>query len=76
MAKANKFYIFLTLCSGMAIGSTIVNKVMKPEMVRISLLHTFKKEKEKKEIFYLMTLHIDPIDHSNPSTQETRINQT
>ncbi|KAI8335345.1 hypothetical protein BC941DRAFT_514849 [Chlamydoabsidia padenii] len=34
MAKVNKFYLFLTLCSGMAIGSTAVNRIMKPEMVR------------------------------------------
>lgn len=27
MAQVNKFYLFLTLCSGMAVGSTVVNRV-------------------------------------------------
>lgn len=27
MAKANKFYTFLIMCTGMAVGSTAVNKV-------------------------------------------------
>ncbi|KAJ8662752.1 hypothetical protein O0I10_001716 [Lichtheimia ornata] len=32
MAKINKLYTFGILCIGMGIGSTAVNKIMKPDM--------------------------------------------
>ncbi|KAL1932051.1 hypothetical protein VTP01DRAFT_9107 [Rhizomucor pusillus] len=37
MAKINKVYTFLTLCAGMAFGSAVVHKIMKPDLVRASL---------------------------------------
>ncbi|ORZ01268.1 hypothetical protein BCR43DRAFT_512165 [Syncephalastrum racemosum] len=32
MARINKLYTFIALSAGMATGSTLVNKIMKPDM--------------------------------------------
>ncbi|KAI9029537.1 hypothetical protein CLU79DRAFT_734528 [Phycomyces nitens] len=38
MAKYNTLYTFLALCGGMAAGSTVVHKIMKPDLVCHNLL--------------------------------------
>ncbi|KAI7874174.1 hypothetical protein K492DRAFT_211726 [Lichtheimia hyalospora FSU 10163] len=50
MAKINKLYTFGILCIGMGVGSTAVNKIMKPDMsIPVRKATTNNHDNEKTE---------------------------